>query len=355
MTVLITLTTAGIDSGPFDLYSNLDGFTIPFETGVTNSALMLGYSSALVPDYTNIIRLKSTGVCINYTDITLFGITTTTTSSTTGIPAPICPDQVLAVQVCNSNAAKDDNFDVYINNIYVGHLDLSLNAQVGSIILATTDPVLHVTSADFACPIVGMVEYKFNPSILVYGINIIEMRNVQINFNGNYGSVGIRSYQILGTDLVNPCILADLTYSGVDGASFTFEFMYTECCVPPTTTTTTTVAVPTTTTTTTPIPTTTTTTTVEPTTTTTTIAPTYATWDISSLSNALPANACSAVLDSVAYSDPISLASVTMLYNTSALTTPFVGDGNYWHIREGAFTYSIVIGPGGDASGLAVC
>lgn len=71
MTVLITLTTAGIDVGPFDLYSNLDGYVTPFETNVSKAALQAGYSSTLVPDYTKTVRVQSKGVCINYTDIVL--------------------------------------------------------------------------------------------------------------------------------------------------------------------------------------------------------------------------------------------------------------------------------------------
>jgi hypothetical protein len=81
MTVLITLTTAGTDSGPFDLYSNLDGYTSAFESGVSKSALLAGYASALVPDYTTIVRVKSNGTCINYVDIVLENTTTTTTTT----------------------------------------------------------------------------------------------------------------------------------------------------------------------------------------------------------------------------------------------------------------------------------
>ena len=80
MTVLITLTTAGSDSGPFDLYSNLDGYTSAFESGVSKSALLAGYSSALVPDFTTTVRVKSNGVCTNYVDILLESTTTTTTT-----------------------------------------------------------------------------------------------------------------------------------------------------------------------------------------------------------------------------------------------------------------------------------
>ena len=81
MTVLITLTTAGADSGPFSLYSNLDGYTAAFESEIDTTALLAGYPSAAVPDYTTIVRVMSTGVCNNYVDITLASGTTTTTST----------------------------------------------------------------------------------------------------------------------------------------------------------------------------------------------------------------------------------------------------------------------------------
>jgi hypothetical protein len=86
MTVLITLTIAGSDSGPFDLYSNLDGYVSAFESGVSKSSLLSGYSSALVPDFTSTIRVKSNGVCTNFIDIIVeqpMTTTTTTSSSST--------------------------------------------------------------------------------------------------------------------------------------------------------------------------------------------------------------------------------------------------------------------------------
>lgn len=80
MTVLITLTMAGTDTGPFNLYSDLDGYTSAFETGVSKASLLAGYSSALVPDYTTTIRVISDGACLNYIDIVLESTTTTTTT-----------------------------------------------------------------------------------------------------------------------------------------------------------------------------------------------------------------------------------------------------------------------------------
>ena len=81
MTVLITLTVAGADSGPFNLYSNLDGYVTAFESGVFKTALLTGYSSSLVPDYTTVVRVLSTGDCTNYIDIVLDEVTTTTTTT----------------------------------------------------------------------------------------------------------------------------------------------------------------------------------------------------------------------------------------------------------------------------------
>ena len=84
MTVLITLTAAGSDTGPFDIYSDVDGFTSAFEVGVLKTSLLSGYTSSLVPDNTTIVRVKSTSVyCKNQVDITL------------GTPAPACKQYII--------------------------------------------------------------------------------------------------------------------------------------------------------------------------------------------------------------------------------------------------------------------
>jgi hypothetical protein len=98
MTVLVTLTLAGTDVGPFNLFSNVDGYTTPLATGVSRAALLAGYSLAGVPDAASIIRAQSTGTCTNFLDMLLSGATTTTTTSTsststtstTTTPVPAC-------------------------------------------------------------------------------------------------------------------------------------------------------------------------------------------------------------------------------------------------------------------------
>ena len=104
MTVYITFTTIGADAGPFNLYSNADGFASSFAIGVPKAQLLAGFP-ATVPNGTTVVRAKSAGVCINYVDLpigllpttsttsssststtTTIPIITTTTSSTTSVP-----------------------------------------------------------------------------------------------------------------------------------------------------------------------------------------------------------------------------------------------------------------------------
>lgn len=78
MDVLITLTAAGADLGPFSIYTNVDGYTTPIETGISRAALLAGYTSTLVPAGATGIRLESTGSCTNTLDLTITVVTTYT-------------------------------------------------------------------------------------------------------------------------------------------------------------------------------------------------------------------------------------------------------------------------------------
>jgi hypothetical protein len=85
MNVLITLSTAGASTGPtFNLYSDVDTYATPFETGVAKSALVSGYTSTLVPNAATMIRVQSVGTCTNYGLFPISGVTTTTTTTTGG-------------------------------------------------------------------------------------------------------------------------------------------------------------------------------------------------------------------------------------------------------------------------------
>lgn len=84
MNVIIQLTSANSNTGPFDLYSNSDAYTTPFATGISRTTMLAGYSSTVVPSNATIVRVKSTGICQNYIDIAISGITTTTTTTLPG-------------------------------------------------------------------------------------------------------------------------------------------------------------------------------------------------------------------------------------------------------------------------------
>lgn len=116
MTVLIQLTTAGLDTGPFNLYSDLDSFGIPFEVGVTRADLLSGYLSSLVPDGATTVRVCSTSLyCANCVDITISAYcnncTCYTITSTPGVQVNYidCPglevsfEYVDVTQICAQN------------------------------------------------------------------------------------------------------------------------------------------------------------------------------------------------------------------------------------------------------------
>lgn len=83
MTIQILLTTPGTDSGPFNLYSDIGGFTSAFATNVSKATLLAGYVANNVPDGTTIVRLVSVGECTNYIDFEVGGGPVTTTTTTT--------------------------------------------------------------------------------------------------------------------------------------------------------------------------------------------------------------------------------------------------------------------------------
>jgi len=88
MNVLITLTTAGVDTGPFNLYSNTDSYVTAFQTNIAKSLLVAGYTSTVVPAGTTTIRVKSTGLCTTYVDLFITGSGGTTTTTTTPYVGP---------------------------------------------------------------------------------------------------------------------------------------------------------------------------------------------------------------------------------------------------------------------------
>ncbi len=141
-----------------------------------------------------------------------------------------CPDRILAFQVCNSNSSRDDDFDVLLNGVKIGELNLNTDAKVGSVFLATTNRSISIERADFTCPISSMKIYYFDPSIIRYGTNILFLKNIKNNGNSNAGSIEIRNYLLKDNKLVDPCRVKDLPFRFNSGLDFKTVFEYTKCC-----------------------------------------------------------------------------------------------------------------------------
>lgn len=210
----------GIDAGPFNIFSQVNGFTEAFETDITPVQLLIGFISYNAPVGTTIIRVVSTSEdCNEYVEETVDDV-------------PICQDKVVVFQVCNSNALVDDNFDVFLNGVLIGNLDLQQPAQVGSVFIGSTS-TLTIGTSDFTCPLNLMQEFFFDPA-LISTTNVIDMVNTQNNGNGNAGTFEIRNYELTGTVLSNACIVKNANFEGVSGDSFQFDWNYTQCCPDPT-------------------------------------------------------------------------------------------------------------------------
>ena len=69
MFITVKLTIAGEDAGPFDIYTNADGFTTPVLTDVPKEQLQNGIVIEIDETKTSLVRICSTGICENYIDV----------------------------------------------------------------------------------------------------------------------------------------------------------------------------------------------------------------------------------------------------------------------------------------------
>ena len=152
MTILITLTTVGIDCSTFDIYSNVDGFLSAFETDVPKASLSAGFSSANVPDGTFTIRIKAKGLCSNYIDINLSSITTTTTSTTLPITSFFCFegrwDEADTLHNCPSLCGQITYIDAFGNT----QTESGITYQMGVITIEAQSIISTVGVDAVTCP-----------------------------------------------------------------------------------------------------------------------------------------------------------------------------------------------------------
>jgi len=83
MNVTITLTNPGTDTGPFNIYTNMDNYVVPIATSVPRSTLVGAGYVAIVDGNTSTIKVESTGNCTSSIFLSVIRPTTTSTTSTT--------------------------------------------------------------------------------------------------------------------------------------------------------------------------------------------------------------------------------------------------------------------------------
>jgi len=67
--IIVKLTSAGVDSGPCDLYSNTDGYVTPIATGIAIATLTGAFGYYVnAPIGITTIRIQNSGNCSNYVD-----------------------------------------------------------------------------------------------------------------------------------------------------------------------------------------------------------------------------------------------------------------------------------------------
>jgi hypothetical protein len=82
MNITITLTNPGTDTGPFNIYTNIDNYTVPIATSISRATLVGAGYAATVDGNTTTIKVQSTGTCTSSIFLPITQPTTTTTTST---------------------------------------------------------------------------------------------------------------------------------------------------------------------------------------------------------------------------------------------------------------------------------
>ena len=161
MTIIITLSFAGNETGPFDLYSDATGFAIPFAQNVPKADLLAGYQVD-APDGTTVVRLYSlqflcageyvdiyscatpncdfTGSIIcDVTTTTTTSSSSTTTTSTTYFPNPFDVPCLWSTNGGNPGLVAVYDFDTNTSTNVLVPNDFSTTVGINRPICATED------------------------------------------------------------------------------------------------------------------------------------------------------------------------------------------------------------------------
>ena len=175
ITVSITLTLAGVDTGPtFDLYSNVDSYAVAFETGVAKASLEAGYISTIVPDGTTTIRVFSGGTCDTYVDLGVITSTTTTTSTSTSTSTTTTTSTSTSTTTTTTTAAPEIHYNYAFQVTPAGDATVVLNAQGGYGSFTTS----------YNLDLVNTLSYQLGGSTIVSGAGKTIQKIERLDYDG---------------------------------------------------------------------------------------------------------------------------------------------------------------------------
>ena len=341
--ITITIPPSGI-AGPFDLFSDADGYVSPFETQVPATELESGYVVEL-PIGATIIRVCSVGKCENCIDIPTNCPTTTTTSSsstsTTSTSSTSTTTSTSSTTTTTTTLPPPYKFNWELRS--------QTPSTIGTVNLEITVDGISVVDSTIS---VGNATQSGQLLIQAGAIIQATMTNEKAG-SWHFGNKIVQNGNLYQpNDICNPCVDELITplFQSYVMESFNQDWFFDGVVIIPTTTTTTSSSSTSTTTSTTTIPPTTTTTTTcdcslnglsavfvtPPTTTTTTSSnPSVDPGGISSQTNP-SASDCFLSIDTICYIQHQSLGTISVndrIFNNVGATSPFNGNGNYYKIR----------------------
>ncbi len=404
MLIQITLTIPpGGAAGPFDLFSNADGFASPFETQVSAADLVAGYTVTL-PMGATIIRVCSTGTCENCIDLptncptttsttTVAPTTTTTTVAPTTTTTTVAPTTTTTTTVAPTTTTTTTVAPTTTTTTTVAPTTTTTTTEnlhkLTWDLLTTTPLAIDTVSIEILSNSVVVATGSITSAANPLGGDVLIQNGANVVINVTNSRAGTNAF-INKATLDSVVVLNDVqTASGSLVSSFNFtktigtQYVDVTGNIDAPTTTTTTVAPTTTTTTvapttttTTVAPITTTTTTVDvcflgtltatgpATTTTTTLAPSSLQQGLMSFSpQSTDTAACaqSTTLDVwVTNVNGSGSPTVTsLIYTNFQGTTLFAGNGG-WHIFNSTVAagvdYAFTVGTGGQVGGpISIC
>ena len=363
--ITITIPPSGI-AGPFDLFSDADGYTSPFETQVPATELESGYVVEL-PLGATIIRVCSVGDCENCIDIpTNCPTTTTTSSSSTSTTTSTSTSTSTSTTTTSTTLPPPYKFD--------WQLQTNTPTTIGTVNLKLFVDGLPVVDSTIS---VGNTTQSGQLLIQAGAIVQATVSNLKSGSHEFANKIAQNGVLYQPNDVCNPCIDELITPFF---QSYVMEpanqlFVFDSVIVVPSTTTTTSSSSTSTTTTSSTSSTTTTTTTcdcslngltatyITPVTTTTSTTPNTGTIDPGAISsNTNPTTIdCSLLLDSICYIQHQAVGNISVgdrIFNNVSGTNPFVGSSRYYKIQlnTNASKYSArVDGNGYILSPIGIC